>query len=236
MYLIEPGILADASGLSIGLSVGGLILGLALWLLGWRWHRFWVGLGITLLGGVYGLHEAAAFRAHPLVAGVLLALGAGVLSLALARVLAFAAGGCAAALAVQAFVPTWDQPLVSFITGGLLGVLLYRLWVMTLTSLGGALLMVCSSLLLIERLGKLNSADFADRHPILLNWICGSLAALGLILQLLLNRRAPGSRGAGQSKDRDRTAEARPSKSDRHDSAGRKGWLDWVPWPLRKAA
>ncbi len=42
MNLIEPEVLADLSGLSIGLCVVGLLLGLALWLLGWRRHRFWV--------------------------------------------------------------------------------------------------------------------------------------------------------------------------------------------------
>ncbi len=51
MNLIEPEVLADLSGLSIGLCVVGLLLGLALWLLGWRRHRFWVVLGITFLGG-----------------------------------------------------------------------------------------------------------------------------------------------------------------------------------------
>jgi hypothetical protein len=137
MQLIAPEILADARGLSAGLCVLGLAAGLVLWLLGWWSHRFWVVLAAALLAGVWGLSEAALLRAPPLLAGTLLALAAGLLALALARLLAFAAGGLAALLAVQALVPTWDQTLIGFVAGGLLGVLLFRLWVIVLTSLGG---------------------------------------------------------------------------------------------------
>src|SRR5947209_20520712 len=102
MQLIAPEILAsDLSGLSLGLAAAGLLLGLALWLFGWRWHRFWVVLGVTLLGGVLGLHAAPALRTQPLAAGVLLALGAGALALSLMRLLALAAGGGPALPAAQ---------------------------------------------------------------------------------------------------------------------------------------
>ncbi|MCI0459899.1 MAG: hypothetical protein L0Z62_23355 [Gemmataceae bacterium] len=225
MYLIEPEVLADLSGLSIGLCVIGILLGLALWLLGWRRHRFWVVLGITFLGGVLGLSEAQALHAQPVVAGVLLALGAGVLALALARLLAFGAAGLVALLAVKALVPTWDQHLVSFLTGGLLGVLLFRLWVMVLTSLGGTLLLGYSSLCLVERLAKLNAAEFADRHAVLLNWSCGGLALLGMVFQLLLNRGRRDGKSAGKD------SEEKPGKADKPPAAPRWGW--WPPF--RKA-
>src|SRR4051794_4559275 len=133
MEMIAPEILKDVSGLAVGLCVTGLLLGLALWLFGWRRHRFWVVVAITCGGGVYGLTEAQLLHAQPAVAGTLLALAAGVLALSLARVLAFGAGGVATLLAVQSLVPSWDQPLVSFVTGGLLGVLLFQIWVMILT-------------------------------------------------------------------------------------------------------
>src|SRR5262245_55417754 len=118
MYLIAPEVLADLSGLSVGLCAAGLVLGLALWLSGWRRHRFWVVLTITFVGGVFGLSEAPTFHAQPLVAGVLLALGAGALALSLARLCAFGVAGVAAVLAVKSLVPTWDQHLLSFTTGG----------------------------------------------------------------------------------------------------------------------
>ena len=228
MQLIEPEILADASGLALGLSVCGLLLGMALWLLGWRRHRFWVVLTITLVGGVYGLNEAPALRAPPAVAGVLLALGAGTLALALARLFAFAAAGIAALLAVQAFVPTWDQPLISFMTGGLLGVLLYRLWVMVLTSLAGALLMTYASLCLAERFTKLATGDFAAKHTTLLNWICGGLAGLGVLLQVWLNR---GKSGQPPAADHAKKPEPKPPAADHGDKPpAKRAWLGWPPF------
>ncbi|HYT87335.1 MAG TPA: hypothetical protein VEL76_01320 [Gemmataceae bacterium] len=240
MHLIAPEILAeDLSGLSIGLSAVGLLLGLALWLFGWRWYRFWVVLGITVLGGVYGLSEAAVFRAQPLVAGVLLALAAGVLALSLARVAAFAAGGCAAMLAVQALVPSWDQPLLSFVTGGLLGVLLFRVWVMALTSLLGVLLMTYMSLCLAEHLAKMNAGEFAAKRPVLLNWICGGTTALGFLLQALLTRRKAGTNAPAndREKDRPKPAEAKPPKLDKVEVVAppRGRWWRWLLGPLRKA-
>src|SRR2546423_5049807 len=133
MQLIATDILADMCGLSLVPLCTGLAIGLALWLFGWWSHRFWVVLTITLLAGVYGLYEAPAWRVQPVLTAILLALAAGMLALALTRLLAFAAGGIAAVLALQALVPTLDQPLICFLAGGLLGVALFRFWIMALT-------------------------------------------------------------------------------------------------------
>jgi hypothetical protein len=159
----------------------------------------------------------------------LLALGAGVLALALARLLAFAAAGLVALLVVKALVPTWDQHLVSFMSGGLLGVLLFRVWVMALTSLGGTLLLAYSSLCLLERLTKLNAVAFADRHEVLLNWSCGGMAGLGLLLQLLLNRG--GGRGAKKGKAKE--SAPRPKATEEPEPSPGRRWLSWPPF--RKA-
>jgi hypothetical protein len=240
--MIAPEILAeDLHGLSPGLAAVGLLLGLVLWAFGWRWHRFWVVLGVTLLGGVFGLHAAPALRTQPLAAGVLLAIGAGVLALSLVRVLAFGAGGCAALLAVQALVPTWDQPLLSFTTGGLLGVLLFRVWLMALTSFAGVLLMTYSGLCLAERLAKMDAGEFAVKRLALLNGICIGATALGFVVQLLLNHRKAADKAKpprDKEKDKPRPTEGRAPKFDKVEvvEPPRRGWLRWViPWPLRKA-
>jgi MFS family permease len=236
MELIAPEILDDARGLSLGLTLCGLVLGLALWLLGWRKHRFWVVLLITLGGGVYGLSEAPSLRTQPILAGTLLAFAAGLLALSLARLFAFGAAGAAALVAVQSLVPTWDQPLLSFLTGGLLGVLLFRLWVMALTSLAGAVLMTYTSLSLAERLLKLQAVAFAEKRTVLLNWICGALAVLGLGLQLWWNRGKP-ARAARKDRDRPRPrAEARPAAERADDPPPPKtSWWGWPPFS-RKAS
>src|SRR5438309_11913513 len=105
MQLVAPDILADACGLSAGLIVAGLVLGLALWLFGWWCHRFWIVLITTVLAGVYGLYDVPAFRAQPLIGAVLLALAAGLLALAMVRLLTFLAGGMAGLPAIQGLVP-----------------------------------------------------------------------------------------------------------------------------------
>ena len=61
------------------------------------------------------------------MAGLLAALGAGYLALELARVLAFVGGGAVAGLLVKTFLPTLHEPLLAFLAGGLLAVLLFRL-------------------------------------------------------------------------------------------------------------
>src|SRR5262249_46524051 len=131
-------------------------------------------------------------------------------------------------LVVKALVPGWDQHLVSFMSGGLLGVLLFRVWVMVLTSLGGTLLLTYSSLCLLERFTKLNAVEFADQRDTLLNWVCGGLVALGVLRQLLLNR----GKWAGQN--RGKSAEGKWSRApEKPEPESRRGWLSWPPF--RKA-
>ncbi len=218
MEVLAPDIVAEVKTLSVGLCAGGLAVGLALWLLGWWSHRFWVVLTITALAGVYGLYEAPAWRVQPLLTGVLLALAAGMLALALVRLLAFAAGGVAAVLALQALVPTLDQPLICFLAGGLLGMALFRFWIMALTSAGGTLLIGYSGLGLAEHLLHCDAVAFSEKHVVLLNWLCGAAALLGLAAQCFLTRRGKKPVSSGKGRKGILTAElVKPS------------WLSWRP-------
>lgn len=189
MQILSPEVLTDAKGMSPALCVIGLLAGLALWLLGWRSHRFWAVLTITVVGGVVGLAEGPALRAQPLVAAVLLAVAAGMLALHLVKLIAFAAGGVTFLAAAQTLGPPGEGTLVFFLAGGLMGLLLFRLWVMTLTSLAGTLLLAYSVLCLLDGLGKIDGAEWAGGHRNLMNWACTGVAILGLGLQLLLNRK-----------------------------------------------
>lgn len=188
MHLIAPDILLEARGLSVAVCATGVVLGLLLWVLGWWGHRFWVVMFTTVAAGILGLFTVRVYGMQPMVAGILLAIAAGTLALALVRVLAFGAGGVAAWLAVRALAPQWQEPLVTFLAGGLVGVLLFRVWMMALTSLGGTLLMGYSGLCLVDRLGKLDAIALAEKSPSLLNWGCVGVALLGLVVQYLLER------------------------------------------------
>ena len=190
MQLIVPEIVVEGRGLSAGVCAAGLAVGFLLWLTGWWGHRFWIVLVATATAGVLGLLKGPVYHVQPLVAAVLLALAAGVLALALVRVVAFAAGGLAAWVAVHALAPaTWHEPLVCFLAGGLVGLLLFRVWTMILTSLGGAVLLTYFGLWLGDQLGKLDAVAMAQRQGALLTWACVGMCAAGLVLQFLVDRR-----------------------------------------------
>ena len=168
MILVAPDILNEVRQLPWYFLSIGLTLGLMLWLFGGRGHRFWLVLGLTVAGGVLGLRFGAAYDVQPLVAGLLLAVTAGALALALSRVLLFVAGGAACVALAHAVAPSFDEPAVCFLVGGLLGVLLYKVWVSALSSLAGTLLIAYSILGLLSKLhlrrGRLGGAANAAAH------------------------------------------------------------------------
>jgi hypothetical protein len=189
MNLVSPDILEEVRQLSPFVLATGLVIGLLLWLFGGRGHRFWLALAMTVAGGLFGLSFGAAYSMQPLVAGLLLAVTAGALALALTRVLLFVAGGGACIWLARAVAPSWDEPALCFLIGGLLGVLLYKVWVAALSSLAGALLIAYSILGLLSSFGLGNVTTWAEQQAPLLNWICAATAVLGLMTQLLMERR-----------------------------------------------
>jgi hypothetical protein len=246
MQLLAPDILAAGHGLSVALSAAGLLLGLALWLLGWWQHRFWIVLATTLLAGVWGLAHGSLTGMQPLVVGLLLAVAAGALAIHLSRVLAFVSGGLTFWLAVHLLVPSWEEPVVCLLVGGLLALVFFRSWTMALTSLAGTLVMGYSILLLLDRLGKINAAAWAEKHGTVLDWSCAGVALLGWVFQFLTERRRLLRERARQEKERTEKAEkeraekekaekekaarekAEKEKAEKARSARRGSWWDWV--------
>ncbi|MBX9585139.1 MAG: hypothetical protein K2X87_32940 [Gemmataceae bacterium] len=207
MNLIAPDILAEAQGLSKALLGTAVALGVGLWLFGWRWHRFWVVAGVTLAAGLAGLSAGRAGGGQVVAVGVLVAVAAGVLALELARVGAFVAGGAGAWLLARWLLPQAQELWAVFLGGGLLGVLLYRLWLMLLTSLAGALIAGYSAVLLFV---PDPVAWAAGRSGLLDGGVIGA-AALGVVIQALT---AP-KRGAD---DEDQaTADNKKRKKERHE-------------------
>lgn len=189
MRILAPDILEEARELSPVLSGAGLLIGLLLWSLGGRTHRFWLAMIVTLAAGLWGLTEGKQFGMQPLVAGLLLAVSAGVLALSLVRILLFAAGGLAALALLHAIAPAWDEPIAVFLVGGLIGVLLYKFWITTFSSLVGSLLMAYSALALFDRLHMVNSVEWTRKNGPLLNWAFASLVVTGALIQFLWERR-----------------------------------------------
>src|SRR5438067_3591816 len=89
MQLVATDILGDAHGLSVTVCIVGIVLGMALGLTGWLARRFWVVLGATLGGGLVGLLYGPNYDVQPMVAGLALALVAGILSVFLIRFIVY---------------------------------------------------------------------------------------------------------------------------------------------------
>jgi MFS family permease len=243
MHLLAPDILAEARGLPVTISGAGVVLGGALWLTGWRLHRFWIVLFMTLSAGVSGLLSGSAPGAQPLVSAVLLAIAAGALALDLSRVLAFGAGGLALWVAVHAVVPSWDQPLVCFVAGGLVALLVFRTCIMALSSLAGALLMVYSGFCLLDRLGKLDMVAWSGKQSAWMSWACIALALLGWLVQLLAERRRSQREEARLAQEkqiiaaaREKEKEAKAKEKQKDKGLPKKPWWGWeVLQAMRKA-
>jgi hypothetical protein len=226
MNLVDPDILAEARGLPPVVPGIGLTVGLLLWVFGARSHRFWIALVITMSAGLLGLAHGPAYGMQPLVAGLLLAIAAGALALSLVRVLLFAAGGLAALTVMHTVAPNHDEPLVSFVVGGLGGILLYRFWITTLTSLIGTLLITYSGLCLLDRLHTLDAPAWSTRNAGLLNWGCAGSAVLGVLLQFLLDRRR--KRKAKARKDEDDEDADERRHHHRHKVKPKATWWGWM--------
>jgi hypothetical protein len=188
MHLIAPEVLTEAHGLSPVLSGIGMALGLLVWLCGWRWHRFWVVVAVTLVGGLIGLQAGKSSGGHILAMGLLLALSAGLLALELARVFAFLAAGSAVWMTSSAIFPRGQELWVGFLIGGLLGVMLYRFWTMLLTSFLGVILCWHSLLCFLEEIMSFDAAGFASEHARALTGAGLAVTALGVVAQSWLER------------------------------------------------
>jgi hypothetical protein len=234
MTLLAPDVLEAARGLSLPVLALGLLVGFVLWALGWRAHRFWIVLTTTVGAGILGLYSEPMHGMQPLVAGVLLAVAAGVMALALARLVAFVSGGVAAWLVVHAVAPAWNEPFVCFLAGGLLGVFLFRLWTMALTSLGGTLLIGYSSLCLLDNLGKLNAVALAEARPHLLTWACVAGTVMGILTQVYLERRRAAAEKVRHEQKRQQRVQQDMERRYKEQQQQR-SWFGWARRPYRRA-
>lgn len=224
MQLLALDILAEGKGLSLGVTITGLVVGAILWLLGWWCHRFLLVLATTVAAGVLGLTYGQAHGIQPLVAGLLFAVAAGVLALALVRVVTFVGGGLTGCFLAGLLWPRWEEPLLCFFVGGFLGLVLVRYWMMVLTSLAGAVVMAYSALWLLDGLGRLDAAAWPQARPALINWGLAGIALVGFFVQFYLDRSRR-LRGKGEA-DAPR-GNHRKESGDRDEEKG--WWWRWQP-------
>jgi hypothetical protein len=222
MQLIAPDIMELVLGLSLPATAVGLVLGVLLWLSGWWGHRFWIVLFITVAAGIVGMVSGQAVGLKPAVTGLLLAVSAGMMALSLVRLVAFFAGGAAVCLALQLLIPAWEDRFIGFLAGGLAGLLLFRLWTMTFTSLFGTLMMIHCGLALLDRFGKLDAALLTQQRASLLNWSCAGLVVLGVLVQYVLERWQKQAQ-----RQRDERVQLRQARMELEQRAQKKSWWRW---------
>lgn len=228
MHLLAPEILEVAKDLPIALTAPAFGIGLLLCVTGWAWHRFWIVLVTTVAGGVTGLNIGPSYGMKPLVAGLLLAIAGGQLALALVRVVVFAAVGAAAALLVRAYAPAnWDIPLGCFLAGGLIGLLLFRLWTMVLTAFTGTLLMGYAVLCVLDRLQKVNAMDWATQRSLWFDGGCAAVTLLGVAVQVLLERRKIRKQRWREEQERTIKEETTFELDPKPEPAPRRRWFGW---------
>jgi hypothetical protein len=197
MTLVDPDILTEARDLSLVVLGATYLVGILLWLLGGWGHRFCIVLLTTLFGGIGGLYLGPPFGMQPLVAGLMLAVAAGALALSLVRVGVFLLSGLTLFWIAWKMAPGWEEPLACFLAGGLLGIILFRVWIMGLASLAGTLLMTYALLCLIGRLGKADVVTWTTNNGPLLNWSIAAVTVLGIMMQALIQRRRANAGGGG---------------------------------------
>ncbi|HET6575033.1 MAG TPA: hypothetical protein VFG68_15610 [Fimbriiglobus sp.] len=229
MQLILPDVLTAAHGLSPGAAGFLMLVGFLLWAVGWRWHKFWVVFGITLTAGLIGLSAGQAAGGRVMVVGVLLAVAAGMLALELAKVLAFVTGGAAAWAAAQAVFPQVQELWAVFLSGGLIGVVLYQLWTMLTTSFVGVLVTWHAGFVLADQLVKgFDAAKWVGEHAAALNGGVAVVTLLGVLVQRLTSPRP-------ESADESRKSPKRPAPHAYEEPAEARGWWSWAR-PGRSAA
>ena len=184
MHLVAPDVLDAARNLSAGGAFALLGFGLLIWSAGWRFHRFLVVFAITLAAGALGLQAGRETPGQQvLVVGVLVAIAAGVLALELAKLIAFATGGVAAWVGVQAVMPQALELWAVFLSGGLLGVALYRFWTMLTTSFLGALVALHAGLILAGPAWGIDAGPWASARGGILNGVVVAVTVLGVLIQ-----------------------------------------------------
>lgn len=127
----------------------------------------------------------------------------------MAKITAFVSAGTAAWVAAQAVMPQAQELWAVFLCGGLVGVVLYRLWTMLATSLVGALLFWHCTFVLLEQAKVFVASDFAEKYTAWLNGGVVLATVLGIGAQAWTGKAAGGKEK--EEKDEPQKEKAKPA-------------------------
>jgi hypothetical protein len=213
MTLISPDVIAELTGLSVGAGGFLMLVGFLLWGFGWRWHRFWMVFGFTAAAGIVGMASGRAAGGPILVMGLLLAFAGGVLAIELAKIFAFLAGGVGLWFAVQTIFPQGQELWAVFLSGGLFGVLLYRLWTMILLSYLGVVLSWHVAFGLAHSSGTYDAVNWVTENTIAVNGAVIVATLIGVLMQVLTTEKPAATK-----------SEEKPAKAEPKDDVEPVWW------------
>jgi hypothetical protein len=197
MTVLSPELLADVLELPVAALWVLIGIGLGLALTGWKWHRFWLTISVSLISGLIGLRSAQSWGIQqPILAGVLLAAAAGCLALSLARVGLFLAYGLVTWYAMKRLAPPYAIPAICICIGGLFSVLFYRFCVVLLTSAVGSILMAYGGLAYAEHQKWFPVMTWLKDQALPAHAALAGLGVVTLLLQLYFWRKAKKKRMA----------------------------------------
>ena len=190
MQILSPEVLADVLDLPLAALLVIMGIGAGLALTGWRWHRFWLTISVSLICGMVGLRQAQAWGIQqPILAGVLLAAAGGCLALSLARVGLFLAYGLATWYAMKRFAPPYAVPAICICLGGIFSVLFYRFCVALLTSVVGSILLSYAGMAYAQQQNWFPMQTWLKEQSLAAHGCLAAMCAFTLMLQLYFWRR-----------------------------------------------
>jgi hypothetical protein len=86
--------------------------------------------------------------------------------------------------AAQTVLPQAQELWAVFLSGGLIGVVLYQLWTMLMTSFLGVLVTWHAGFVLAEQFLKFDAAKWVEQHAAALNGGVISVAVIGVLVQV----------------------------------------------------
>jgi hypothetical protein len=181
-------IMEEVRQLSPGALWTGVGIAVVFLLFGYQLYKFWIVLGSTVASGFIGLNQGPIWGVHPVVGAVMAGLAGGILSLSLFRLFAFLSGGAALALVTGLVTPGPGELLVLFVVGGLIALLLERLWMALASSFLGAWLLGYALLGLLDRGQKIDALKWIEENHNLLPVLVGTGTLLGAGAQYWIYR------------------------------------------------
>lgn len=191
MEILSAEIVTDILELPMPALLAMMSTGLLLAITGWKWHRFWLTLCVSLIAGLIGMRQASAWGiSQPVVSGVLLAAAAGCLALSLSRVGLFLAYGLACWYTMKRLAPPYAIPAICICAGGLFSALFYRFCVVLLTSAIGSVVLCYGAIAYVEQQKWYAALNWLKDQSLVAHAALAGVILLSLFIQLALCRKS----------------------------------------------